>query len=222
MTRVLVVAPHPDDEALGCGGALLRHRSQGDETHWLIVTAMTPELGYSPARIAARQREIERAAAHFGFAGVHALRFPAARLDTLPLADVIEKIAAVFRRVEPETLYLPFAGDAHSDHRVVFDACAACTKGFRYPSIRRIRVYETLSETELGLVPAATGFHPNLFIDISEHLDGKVSAMRIYENEMGDFPFPRSEEAIRGLAAFRGAAAGCRAAESFMTLKEIL
>ena len=220
MSRVLVVAPHPDDETLGCGGALLRHRAEGDSVHWLIVTAMREELGYGPERIAARDKEIDAVAKHYGFAGVHRLGLPTTRLDTLPLAEVIEAIAAVLKEVAPETLYVPFGGDAHSDHRVAFDACISGSKWFRAPALTEVLAYETLSETDFRPDPAAAAFRPNLFVDIEAHLDGKIRALRLYEDENRPFPFPRSEEAIVALARKRGTDSGFRAAEAFLILRQ--
>jgi LmbE family N-acetylglucosaminyl deacetylase len=102
---------------------------------------------------------------------------------------------------------------------VVFDAVASCTKWFRYPSINRILAYETLSETDFGL-STEQAFRPNVFVDIESFLDRKLQAMEVYKSEMGEFPFPRSREAIRALAAVRGAASGFKAAEAFELLRE--
>jgi len=218
---ILVAAAHPDDETLGCGGTLLRHRAEGAAVHWLIATEMTPDVGGTRARVAERNREIEAVAKHFGFAGVHRLGFPAARLDVTPRAELVAALSAVVNAVAPDTLYVPFRGDIHSDHAVLADACAAASKWFRHASVRRVRAYETLSETEFQIAPDTPAFRPNLFLDFAPHLDGKVAAMRLYKSEIGTFPFPRSEEAIRALAALRGSTAGCKAAEAFMTLREI-
>jgi len=126
------------------------------------------------------------------------------------------------KQLEPDTIYLPYRGDVHSDHAEVFDAVAACTKPFRYPSVMRVRAYETLSETEFSINPNDGGFKPNLWVDISCYIDKKVEIMKVYKGELGDHPFPRSEQNIRALATYRGAAAGVSAAEAFMSVKEIL
>ncbi len=220
MADILVVAPHPDDETLGCGGSLLRHGGNGDSVHWLIATAMREDLGYTPERMAAREAEIEAVTRHYAFAGVHRLGFPTTGLDTLPLRELIAAVANVLDRVRPEILYLPFPDDAHSDHRIVFNACAACSKWFRSPFLREILSYETLSETNFGLDPQAN-FRPNLYVDIHDHLDGKIDAMRLYAGETADLPFPRSDAAIRALAQLRGSESGYRAAEAFMILKQL-
>jgi N-acetylglucosamine malate deacetylase 1 len=117
--------------------------------------------------------------------------------------------------------YLPFPGDVHSDHEVVFDACVACSKSFRYPFIRRILAYETLSETEFGISPEVSGFRPNLWVDISSYMVQKIEIMKMYEGEMGEHPFPRSERNIRALATVRGARSGQQSAEAFMILEEL-
>lgn len=220
MSVVLVVAPHPDDETLGCGGTLLRHAADGDVVHWLIVTAPTEALGFSAERIALREREIQEVAERYGFASVHALGLDTTRLDVLPIADLVGAMSAVFKTVEPETVYLPYRGDVHTDHAAVFDAAVACTKWFRYPSVRRVLVYETLSETDFSVDPDTAGFRPTVFVDVSAYLDEKVRIMEVFKSEMGAFPFPRSERAIRSLAHVRGAASGFEAAEAFMLIRE--
>lgn len=216
--RVLVVAPHPDDESLGCGGTLLRHRAEGAEVHWLIVTDMTPS--YGAARIAAREREIAQVADRYGFAGVHRLGLPTTQLDTLPTGDVVGAIAGVISTVEPGTVYLPHRHDVHSDHTVVFDATVAATKSFRAPSVRALHAYETLSETDFALRPDGA-FRPTLYVDVTAHLEEKQQILALYEGELRDLPFPRSLQAVAALATLRGVQAGVLAAEAFMTLKEI-
>jgi N-acetylglucosamine malate deacetylase 1 len=220
--RILVVAPHPDDETLGCGGTLLRAKAEGASIHWAIASAMTEEAGYSASRIAQRDREIEAVASAYGFDSVHRARFPAARLDTFPMSERVSWLSDVMNAVHPDTLYLPHPHDVHSDHAAVFDAAAACTKAFRYPSVRCVYGYETLSETEFGLRPGVTPFHPARFVDVALHLERKIEIMGLFAGEMAAAPFPRSAETIRALAAYRGSVAGTVAAEAFMVLREII
>ncbi len=222
MKKIIVLAPHPDDETLGCGGTLLKHKAKGDSVHWLIVTGMHAAVGHTPEQKSKRAAEIEKVAKAYRFDSVHNLDLPTTRLDTLPLADIIGKIGAVFASVQPEVVYVPFSGDVHSDHVIVFEASAACTKWFRYPSIKRVLAYETLSETDFGIHPAHSGFRPNVFVDIASHLNTKIDIMKLYSGEMGVFPFPRSEEALKALATVRGAAMGSQAAEAFMLLREAI
>ncbi len=221
MSIVLAIAPHPDDETLGCGGALLRHRAQGDETHWLIVTALTPRLG-DAARISRREREIAAVAEVYGFVSTITLGFETTALDHVPVGDLVASIAETVDRLRAETVYLPHPGDAHSDHRAVFQAGIGATKCFRHPSVKRVLTYETLSETNFGLDPLALSFRPTTYAPIGPWLDRKVEIMKLYEGETGEHPFPRSERAVRAQATLRGSECGAEAAEAFMLIKEIL
>lgn len=215
---VLAIAPHPDDETLGAGGLLLRARAAGRPIHWMIVTAMRPQDGWPADKIARRETEIAAVADAFGFAGVHRLNFPAARLDAVPMGDLVAAIGAVARAVAPEILLLPHRGDAHSDHAAVHDAGAACAKWFRYPATRWTLAYETLSETD-AVVRSAEPFRADLFVDIAAHLEEKLRICGLFGDEIQPFPFPRSIEALRAQAALRGAACGARAAEAFTLLR---
>ena len=138
MLKILVVAPHPDDETLGCGGVIARHISEGHEIHWLIVTRMSVEKGFSKTRIEAREKEIEAVGKHYGFASIRRLAFDTTRLDTYPTGDIVGAIKEIVNQIEPEILYVPFRGDAHSDHKIVFDACSAASKWFRAPYLKTV------------------------------------------------------------------------------------
>lgn len=219
MSVVLVVAPHPDDETLGCGGTLLRHHEEGASLHWLVATRMGD--GFSDQRRNTREDEIERIRRHYGFTSVTVLPHETGSLDHVSRGDLVAAIGSVVRQQAPDTLYLPFRGDAHSDHAHCFDAAAACTKWFRYPSVRRVRVYETLSETGFGL--GSECFRPNLWVGLEQrHLDHKLAAMAVYDGELGTHPFPRSVQAISAQALLRGGECGHPVAEAFQSLREIV
>jgi len=222
MSIILVIAPHPDDEMLGCGGTLLRHIAEGDTVHWLIVTTMHEQHGYDRDTIQHRAGQIVQICKTAGFTTCHEPGLPTARLDTLPMGDIITALGDVVNAVQPDTLYIPYAGDIHTDHGIVATAAKACSKWFRYPSVRHIYGYETLSETDFALPPDGPGMPIQRYVDISTYLEKKLEILALYENEMGDFPFPRSREAVISLAKIRGAAAGCQAAEAFQVLKEII
>ena len=217
--KTIVIAPHPDDEVLGVGGTLLRRKAEGAKVAWLIVTAISVQSGWSEEKVKQRADEVKRVTELFGFDEVFTLNFPTTQLDRLPMSDLVAGISEVFRSFKPEEVFVPHPSDVHTDHRVVFDAAASCTKWFRYPSVKRVLAYETLSETDFGL-GTDQGFRPNVFVDIEPFLDNKLRAMDIYESELGVFPFPRSHEAIRALATLRGAASGFKAAEAFELLRE--
>src|SRR5215472_1231954 len=221
MGKILVVAPHPDDETLGCGGTLLRHKDGGDEIHWLIVTKRSEEFGYAKAKIERLVHQISEVKRLYNFDSVHHLDFDALNIDDSKLLQLVSKIGAVMKHIEPDTVYAPFSGDVHSDHRVIFDAVAGCAKWFRYPYVKRILAYEVISETDFDINPQNPTFRPNVFVDISLYLERKLQIMKVYADEMADFPFPRSEQALRALASVRAAACGVAAAEAFVLLKEI-
>jgi len=219
--KVLVIAVHPDDETLGCGGTLLKHKANGDAVHWLIVTSVQEQHGFASSVVETRRQEIKTASSMYGFDGVHHLDFPTMQLDDIPFSRLIGSISDVFGQVEPDIVYLPFKGDVHTDHHVVFKAAYSCTKSFRYPYIKKIMMMETLSETEFAPAITEDSFAPNLFVDITDFIERKIEIMKTYKSEMRKHPFPRSERNIRALATVRGATAGCEYAESFMILKEI-
>ncbi len=217
--RTLVIAPHPDDEILGCGGTLLRRKVEGAEVGWLIVTGMAEHDGWPAKRVKQRDAEIAKVAQLIGFDHVFNMHLPATKLDLLPMGDLISQFSGIFKSFQPEEVLLPHRSDVHTDHRLVFDAAVACTKWFRYPSVRRVLAYETISETEFSLDANCT-FRPNFFIDISDYLERKLKVMAVYQSELGVFPFPRSNEAVRALATLRGATSGFMAAEAFQLLRE--
>jgi N-acetylglucosamine malate deacetylase 1 len=217
--KTLVVAPHPDDEVLGAGGLLLRRKAEGGEVAWLIITGITPESGWNKEKIQERANEIIEISNFFSFDETFRLNFPTTKLDQVPMADLVLAISDVFKTFKPEEVLLPHNSDVHTDHRIVFDAVASCVKWFRYPSVKRVLAYETLSETEFAL-SSAHNFHPNFFVNIEPFLADKLRAIDIYASELGDFPFPRSHEAILALAKLRGVASGFMAAEAFELLRE--
>ena len=219
--KQIVIAPHPDDEVLGVGGTLLRRKAEGARIAWLIVTAISVKAGWSEERVKQRADEIRRITEFLGFDDVFELKFPTTQLDRVPMSDLVAGISSVFSSFAPEEVFVPHPSDVHTDHRVVFDAAASCTKWFRYPSVNRVLAYETLSETDFGL-GTDQGFRPNVFVSIEPYLDDKLRAMDIYASELGEFPFPRSHEAIRALATLRGAASGFKSAEAFELLRERL
>lgn len=221
MSRVLVVAVHPDDETLGCGGTLLKHKKLGDKIFWLIVTSMKSENGFSQEMIRCREREIAKVAGLYRFDGVYHLDLTSAGLDLISRDVLVKSIGAVFHKVKPNTVYLPFTGDAHSDHRIVFDSAYSCTKAFRCPSIKKVLMMETISETEFAPCISKNSFRPNYFSNITKFLKKKIGIMKIFKGEMGKHPFPRSVKNIESLATFRGGMSGCVYAEAFMLLKEI-
>lgn len=219
MKKVMVIAAHPDDEILGCGGALLKYASMGYELSWLIATNVSEKEGFTKERVDSRQLEIAEVAKGVPFKKVYKLNFPTTKLDQIPSGNLIAEISKCFMDFQPEIVFVLNRTDAHSDHRVLFDATMACTKSFRYPFVKKVLMYECISETEFGVTLAENAFLPNYFIDIGPYFKRKMELMKIYASELGQHPFPRSERNIEALATFRGATAGVEYAEAFQLLK---
>lgn len=215
--KVLVVAVHPDDETLGCGGTLLKHKANADEIHWLICTTIDRNHSYYEQR----EKEIEKVSKLYNFDSAHNLRLKTMQIDEYSMSELIGKISKVINEVKPNIIYLPFKGDVHSDHRKIFEAAYSCTKSFRYSFIKKIYMIETLSETEFAPSTKEDSFIPNVFVDISGFFERKIEIMKIFESEIAPHPFPRSERNLRALATLRGSTCGCEYAESFVLLKEI-
>ena len=215
--KVLVIAVHPDDETLGCGGTILKYKNQGAEVHWLICSESKNNAEFHSKR----KKEIEKVASMFSFDSVINLQLEATKIDNYSMSTLVEKISNVINKLKPDTIFIPFRADVHSDHRSIFEASISCTKSFRYPFIKRIYMMETLSETDFSLNIKDESFMPNTFVDISDFMDKKIEIMNLYVGELGDHPFPRSVKNIKALATYRGATAGCYYAESFMLIKEI-
>lgn len=220
--KALVVAVHADDETLGCGGTLLKHKAQGDEIYWLLLTGPTKNhpSGFMDERIQHRAELVQHVKEAYGFDGLEYLELPTQLLHTLDLRDIIKKISEVFKRIQPNIIYTMFANDVHSDHRVAFDAVYSCTKSFRYPFIERIYMMEALSETEFALSVPAKTFIPNVYVDITDFIDRKLEIMQMYPKEVMPAPYPRSLSSIKALARVRGSRAGVMYAEAFMLLYE--
>ena len=211
----LVIAPHADDELLGCGGTLLRRRAEGIDVAWILDTE--PQEDRSGPDPAIREREVHAVREGLGIAPDRLVRlnYPTTTLDMVPMSELVTRLASEIGRIGPSEVLIPHPADVHSDHRCVAEATIAATKWFRQPGITRVLAYETLSETEFGGGPA---FRPDVYIDVSPYLDEKIVLLRHYASELGAFPFPRSETAVRALAAVRGATAGFTAAESFQII----
>lgn len=221
MSKVLVVSAHPDDEVLGCGGTLLKHANSGDELYWLITTKVHSGQGFSDEWRTEREQEILKMKELIGIKEVHQLGHPAMQLNDTLLNEMIPQIGKLFQKIKPEVIYVLNRSDAHSDHLITFRAVMACTKSFRYPSIKKVLMYECLSETEFGAALPENVFIPTYFVDISAFMEKKLELMKVYNSELGTHPFPRSLENIKALAHFRGASASVHYAEAFQLLKYI-
>jgi len=194
--KVLIVAPHPDDEVLGCGGTIARLGQEGFDIHVLIVTtAYAPD--WSEEFIKNRKREIKEAHRILGVRKTHFLNYPTAKLDTISRKKINSDLAKIIEKIKPDIVFLPFKGDLHHDHRIIFEASLVALRPASF-RIKKILSYETLSETEWG--QELYTFKPNIYFDITNTFEKKVQAIKAYLSELREFPHPRSIEAIEALA----------------------
>ena len=186
MKRHLVIAPHLDDETFGCGGTLLKAVEAGDKVFLILVTTL---YDGQEENADSRQATIEKVIAAYSCSEFIQLSHAPATLDQVPKSQLIGELSKIVTRIKPTDVYLPFKGDVHSDHGVVFEAAVAATKSFRHPYVERTLVFETQSETDFNLAPDSMGFRPNVFIDISNFVEKKIRIAENYKDEMGEHPF---------------------------------
>ena len=218
MSKVLVIAPHPDDETLGCGGTLLKHKNQGDEVFCLLVTNIDSKHGWDSDVVKRRQKEIQMVSNYYSFKECIKLDYGTTKMDQIPTSDLVMSIAKVVKDIKPEIIYINFWDDVHTDHKVIFQAAYSCTKSFRYPFVKEVLIYETLSETDYSPPNNSSSFIPNYFVDISDTMDDKLTIMEIYKSEVMNNFGPRSLSTIRALNRYRGSRINVEYAEAFILL----
>jgi len=220
--KILVVAAHPDDEILGCGGTVAAHAQAGDEVHVVVMAEGATSRGAHRDAEADRQalahlREVaNQANGLLGAASVTLHGLPDNRMDSLDRLDVIKLVEGEVRRVQPDTVYTHHAGDLNIDHRIVHESVlTACRPQPGHP-VKTLLFFEIASSTEWMPSSSAPVFAPNWFADISHTLALKLKALECYRSEMRAWPHARSVEALEHLARWRGASVGMAAAEAFM------
>lgn len=215
-SSVLVVVAHPDDEVLGCGGAIARHCSAGDRVAVLILAdGVTSRGETAPSDLTARQGAAGRANAILGVQDVTLLAYPDNRMDEVVLLDVVKDVERVIARCQPDTIYTHHAGDVNIDHRRVHDAVIAACRPQPGHCVRQLLFCETPSSTEWRPPASQHVFAPNWYVDISLTLQTKLQALAAYQAELREFPHPRSLRGVEHLAGWRGASVGVVAAEAF-------
>ena len=222
---VLVLAAHPDDEVLGCGGAMAKLAAAGAQVHVAFladgVSARGPDAAAMAAELAARRVAAEKACRILGTSSVSFDDFPDNRMDTVPLLDIIVKIEALISKHRPDTVFTHHAGDVNVDHRRIHEAViAACRPQTGHP-VRSLLSFEVPSSTEWQLPGSGTPFVPNWFIDISATLARKLEALDAYAAELRQWPHPRSRQGVEHLARWRGASVGVDAAEAFVLGRQL-
>jgi LmbE family N-acetylglucosaminyl deacetylase len=220
MTRVLVIAAHPDDEVLGMGGTIAVHTDRGDALRVLVVTDGSSTQYPGDADIRSRKEdEARRAAAELGVEDYVHLDLPDMRLDTLAHVEVNHVVEEHVRDFAPVVVYI-VQPDVNSDHRVLFDSVSVATRPVPGQGVRRLLTYAPASSTEW--TPAAVNwFVPNWYVDVTATIERKIAAFAQYETERREYPHPRSERAIRATAEFHGTTCGCEYAEPFVLVRSI-
>jgi LmbE family N-acetylglucosaminyl deacetylase len=228
MTRtVAVVAAHPDDEVLGCGGVIARHARDGDSVHVLIIAEGATSRGETRSRDAhqAALSDLAKAAMAankiLGAASVDLLQFPDNRLDSVDVLDVVKSVELFFGKKEPEIVYTHFSGDLNRDHQIVSESVQVACRPIPGSQVRELLMFEVPSSTGWR-ADSTMAFSPNCYQDISDTLELKMLALAAYAVEMRPWPHARSMEAVEHQAKWRGASVGLHAAEAFVVARRIV
>jgi len=213
---VLVIAPHADDEVLGCGATILKMISAGAKVSVCYVTSPSYPK-WTEEYIENRKKEIAQLKKESGIKDCYFLKYDAAALTIQDQSKISEKISHIVKSVDPDTVLIPFSGDLHTDHSIISRASKVACRPF-HSNVKNLWEYETLSETEWGEI----SFNPNIYVDIEEYISKKVSLLKIYGSEIFNFPHPRSSEAVISLSKKRGSEAYLKNAEAFSIVREIV
>jgi LmbE family N-acetylglucosaminyl deacetylase len=218
VATILVIAPHPDDEVLGAGGFIKKRSVAGDHVVVLTVSGHLPPL-YARSAYDTTVAEAKKAHEILGVAESLYLEIPATQVHTAPVHEVNGKIAAVVAKYRPQTVLCPFP-DRHIDHRTVFDSALVAARPVSHGrSIELLAAYETLSETHWNAPHIEPNFTPTWVVDISTEVEAKMAALACFDSQVAEFPHPRSVEAARALALFRGTQAGFAYGEGFHVIR---
>lgn len=223
---ILVVAAHPDDEVLGCGGTVARLAREGGTIRIAIlgegITARCADRDQADqALVEALRVRSRQVGGMLGASDVSLFGLPDNRFDTVPLLDVAKIVEELVRRWRPEVVYTHHGGDLNIDHRVTHRAVLTATRPLAGQSVREVYAFEVPSSTEWAFQQFTPVFRPNVFVDIATTLELKIGAMAAYESEARPFPHPRSAEALRVIARRWGSVVGGEAFEAFELVRSV-
>ena len=215
--NILFVVAHPDDEVLGAGATIHKLVTEGNN----VAVATLVSSASARANISATLSDDQKKA--FGIIGVHKAYsgdFPNIEMNTVPHLSLVQFIESAIRDWKAESIYTHHPSDTNNDHVMTSYACQAASRLFQrtdgVPKLKQFIYIEVPSSTEWSFDSSANRFSPNMFVEIGqEGLSVKIRALSEYSGVMRPYPHPRSEEAIKGLAAYRGVQAGCNYAEAF-------
>lgn len=218
---VLVVAAHTDDEALGCGGTIARHVTEGDKVYAVFMAdGVSSRTASDQADFARRMQAAENARVILGIEWNFYLGLPDNRMDSIPLIDVVQKLEPIIDKVRPNIVYTHHHGDLNVDHRITHQAVMTACRPLPGSSVGAIYAFEVMSSTEWA-TPTAEPFLPNYFVDISAHLTTKNDALDAYRAEMRKSPHSRSMQHLSSLVSHRGQSVGVLAAEAFVSIRVV-
>lgn len=218
--NVLVIAPHPDDEVLGCGGTIAKYVASGHDVYVAVVTKGCEPI-FDTNQVQQVRDECVKADAILGVKRTIFMDFPAAMIEEVPRYEFNDAFIKLIQEIKPDVVYLPHRGDMQLDHKMTIDAAMVALRPKYNHIVKKIYCYETVSETGWDIPNEQNMFIPTVFIDISEYLDRKREAMAMFKSQLEDFPNARSEESVVALARYRGATMKLFAAEAFTLIREI-
>lgn len=217
--RTLIVVAHPDDEILGCGGLIARLSSEGTEVGVLFMSdgETSRELTQSETKIAIdKRKEAARSSSErVGYSILRFGEFPDNRMDRVSLLEITKVIEGIINNFQPETVITHSAQDLNIDHKLTCLAVTTATRPTSESIVKNVLMFETRSSTEWAFGSSDRPFKPNFYVDISEHLETKISAIVCYQDELRPAPHPRSTEVLRAIAMVRGSEIGVAYAEAF-------
>ena len=222
--KVLIVAAHPDDELLGCGGAILHHLYQGDKVRVTIVAeglTSRESKNKSNQDTAGLKNITKKICEEVGIKELDFLDFADNRLDDYNLLDVIKPIENIINTFKPEIIYTHHYGDLNKDHQIVNRAVMTAARPKPNSFVQKIYAFEVLSSTNWSIINSNSVFEPNYYLNIEKFLKKKLSLLNYYVSEIEKWPHTRSLKSIEILAKYRGSTVGLEAAEAFYLLRQI-
>ena len=223
MSKVLVIAAHPDDEILGVGATVARHVANGDVAYALILgqgQLSRDNIADTNEVLEKLQNDARKSANIIGFKDIYFESFPDNQFDTVSNLSIVKAVEKYIGQIKPNIIYTHHYGDLNVDHRITHNAVMTATRPF-VSDVNEIYSFETLSATECNFDYDYSSFKPNYFVDIGKWIDKKIEALKCYKTEMKDFPYPRSIENIEYTAKKWGSLCGTHFAEAFEVLRVI-